>query len=935
MKMEEEIDNKIIFGKYKILKLLGKGSFGFVYQGKNIINDDKVALKVEDWRLQGDVLETEAYFLYYLKGFGIPEVKSFGVYSRYKILVQTLLGNSIEKEFHLRKDRYELKDICMIAIQLIDRLEYIHSKYIIHRDIKPENILIDEETKKIIYLIDFGLAKKYRSARSGRHVKFTIPRRLTGTARYASTNALRGTEQSRRDDLESLGYVLIYLARKGYLPWQGLPILDRLERYKRIYQLKKLTKPEKLCEDISYEFCEYLKYTKNLQFEEKPDYDYLRGLFLNILNRSHLQNDLKFSWLSIKDKVKDEKNKNMNQNNNNDLHSRNGSLSKNKRKRSPYYRILRNIQNSKEREKNFKKINQINLSIEIENKAEQRDNNLLVKRKKEKEKEKLKVPMKFNDEEKKDINKDMDISKTKITTNENHTDTHSDNLGTQITLFNLSVNMDDVNNNINYYEIKNNKNMNELYLTKNKTLKFENNHRNNTISNRPIIFNIKNGSFNNAQILRCLSQNNIKTGFINIEKMSNFNDKRISIKDPFFPKKFFEKNIISEINKMNSNNINKNSQNKINANNSANINNISSNNINNIKIRNDNSISNGNKNSNINDNNYIKFQNFMNNQIKNQKKIKLNVTNPFNSISLDNINKSLDNNRRHYISPLHNLEKKNNNIIMSNNKHLKKIFFQNKNNNANNNINISIDTKEENKSKINYYKLNNENVIYDIKNKVPNREYSSKNMFNIQKKLNEIKSNSLKNNKSPKKENSNYINLYNSKSQDHFVNQKYKLKNNLNFNNKNLINLQKYNNFYKNPFILNKNKIIPLPKKNSMVVNGNQLNRINLNQNESEFSNKKRRNYNSPINNRSNNQNIKRNIYNNNNILNNSYINPTNNNINFNIINNKIINTNTNPNIQRKFLNKNNFSPEDLNNNINITISGNRNEYKSILTFNK
>ena len=900
--MEEEIDNKIIFGKYKVLKLLGKGSFGFVYQGKNIINDDKVALKVEDWRLKGDVLETEAYFLYYLKGFGIPEVKSFGVYNRYKILVQTLLGNSIEKEFHLRKYKYELKDICMIAIQLIDRLEYIHSKYIIHRDIKPENILIDEETKKIIYLIDFGLAKKYRSARSGRHIKFTIPRRLTGTARYASTNALRGTEQSRRDDLESLGYVLIYLARKGYLPWQGLTIPDRLERYKKIYQMKKFIKPEKLCEDISYEFCEYLKYTKNLQFEEKPDYDYLRGLFLNILNRSHLQNDLKFSWLSTNDKkVKDEKNKNMNQKNNNDLHSRNGSLSKNKRKRNPYYRILRNIQNSKEREKNFKKINQINLSIEIENKAEQRDNNLLVKRKKEKGKEKL------NDEEKKDINKDMDISKTKITTNENHTDTHSDNLGTQITLFNLSVNMDDVDNNINYYEIKNNKNMNELHLTKNKTLKFENNHRNNTLANRPIIFDIKNGSFNNVQILRCLSQKNVKTDFINIEKMCNLNRIRNSTKQPFLPMNFFKKN-------------------KINANNSVN---TSRNNINNIKIKNNNSIINGNKNIKINDNNYIKYQGYISNLnynnnpkiIKNQKIIKLNATNPFYSNSIDNINKSLDNNNRsHYISPIHNLKNRNKNIRDNNKINIKKIILEKKNNN----INISKDTKEENKSKINYYKLNNENIMYGIKQKVSNGEYPINNKLN--KSNDEIKSNLLKKHKSPQIKNSNYINLNDI--------------GNLNIN-KNFSNFYKYNNIFKNQQNLNKNKKIPLSKKISMVVNENPLKKINLNpfeRFENEFSNKKRRNYNSPMNNRTNNQNIKRIIYknnNNNNVLNNSYISPTNNNINLNIINNKIINTNTNSNKQRKFLNKINFSPENLNNNINITISGNRNEYKPIFAFNK
>ena len=388
------------------------------------------------------------HLLYYLKGFGIPEIKSFGIYGRYKVLVQTLLGNSLEKEFQLRKNKFSLKDICMVAIQLIDRLEYIHSKYIIHRDIKTDNILIDEETKKIIYLIDFGLAKKYRSARTGRHIKFTIPRRLTGTARYASTNALRGTEQSRRDDLESLGYVLIYLARNGYLPWQGFNISDRLERYRKIYQMKKFIKPEKLCEDISSEFCEYIKYAKNLQFEEKPDYDYLRGLFFNILNMYSLKNDLIFSWFNKKDREK--KNE----------HSRNGSISK--RKKSPYSRILRKIQNSREREKNIEKINKIDLSVEIENKVEKRDNNELIKR----EKKKFKLLLNQNEE------KNKDRSKSKISKNENNIDTHSDKLGTQITQFNLSVNMDDIDNNINnnYFELKDREIINESKLRKNKII---------------------------------------------------------------------------------------------------------------------------------------------------------------------------------------------------------------------------------------------------------------------------------------------------------------------------------------------------------------------------------------------------------------------------------------------------------------------------------
>jgi serine/threonine protein kinase len=228
--MLNKLVNKTIFGKYKLLKIIGKGSFGSVFKGKNLITKEQVAIKVEDFKVSGNVLENEAYFLFYLKNFGIPELKSFGVHHRYKMLVQTLLGENTEYIISNRhKTNY--KDICMIAIQLLDRLEYIHSKYVIHRDLKPENIMVDLETKSIVYLIDFGMAKKYRSGKTKKHIKFSIPYRLTGTARYCSVNALRGTEQSRRDDLESAGYVLIYLANKKFLPWMGLNVIDKLERY--------------------------------------------------------------------------------------------------------------------------------------------------------------------------------------------------------------------------------------------------------------------------------------------------------------------------------------------------------------------------------------------------------------------------------------------------------------------------------------------------------------------------------------------------------------------------------------------------------------------------------------------------------------------------------------------------------------------------------
>ena len=362
--MNDDLDNKKIFGKYKITKMIGRGSFGSVFRGKNLENNELVALKVEDWRKRGNVLESEAYFLYYLKNYGIPEIKSFGIYNQYKILVQTLLGVDLEHLFTTKVKNLNYKDVCMAFIQLLDRLEYIHSKYVIHRDLKPENIMIDRESKKIIYLIDFGMAKKYRSGKTRKHIKYSVPGRLTGTARYCSINALRGTEQSRRDDLESAGYVMIYLAQRGYLPWMGLTNPDKLERYRQIYRIKKRLTEEELCRKLPSAFIEYMKYTKKLNFEEDPNYNYMRSLFIKLLNADGFQNDFKFSWVSAKT------NKAISIQNN----QRNHFL---KRKGSPQGRILKQIQTSQEKEKKMDNIKKEQIINILEEKQEKRDKEIL------------------------------------------------------------------------------------------------------------------------------------------------------------------------------------------------------------------------------------------------------------------------------------------------------------------------------------------------------------------------------------------------------------------------------------------------------------------------------------------------------------------------------------------------------------------------------
>ena len=211
-----------------------------------------------------------------------------------------LLGSSLEDIFQKQKKNLSIKTTCMLGIQMIDRIEWVHSKYIIHRDIKPDNFVMGRgDSSHIVYLLDFGLSKKYWSSHNKKHIKFSINKKLTGTARYASINALRGCEQSRRDDLEAIGYVLMYFLR-GSLPWQGLQINKKEDRYKKIYEKKKATTAEDLCNGFPSEMCEYIKYTRNLEFEARPDYNYLRGLLKNIMSKNSFEFDYFYDWCKTK-----------------------------------------------------------------------------------------------------------------------------------------------------------------------------------------------------------------------------------------------------------------------------------------------------------------------------------------------------------------------------------------------------------------------------------------------------------------------------------------------------------------------------------------------------------------------------------------------------------------------------------------------------------
>ena len=305
MRISSSIENKIYFNKYKADSKIGQGSFGNIYSAHHIQNGEKYALKIEKKNGSHSLLETETYILCYLKGEGIPYIKSFGFSGEYNILVMELLGKSLELLFQENECKFSLKTVCMLADQMITRLEYIHKKYILHRDIKPDNFTLGRgKQSHIVYLIDFGLSKKYRSSKGNHeHIKYTENKKLIGTARYASINALKGCEQGRRDDLEALGYVLMYFLR-GNLPWQGLKLNKGDDRYKKIYEKKKNTTPEELCVGYPKQFCEFIKYARSLSFEQEPNYNYLKKLIYNVMNKYDYSFDYLYDW-GIKKKKSD------------------------------------------------------------------------------------------------------------------------------------------------------------------------------------------------------------------------------------------------------------------------------------------------------------------------------------------------------------------------------------------------------------------------------------------------------------------------------------------------------------------------------------------------------------------------------------------------------------------------------------------------------
>jgi len=292
----QDLPEKMVIGNYQTQKIIGKGSFGVIYQatlfGNDIENNFALKLEKNPKGTFSSQIQKEVCILKECKGLkGFATLYNYGIYNTSSYMVISLLGNNLNKTLHKSDGRFDQETTLRVAFQMIDRIAAFHQKGFVHRDIKPENFVLGiNEDSKILYLIDFGLSKKY--IENNKHIPMLSKKGFVGTARYASPNAHKGYEQGRRDDLIAIGYLIMYFL-KGRLPWQGLVVNANDKKYDVIKKMKEALEYEIFFKDYDPVFLTYMQYVNNLFFDEDPDYDYIKDLFQKAFLKISIENKIK------------------------------------------------------------------------------------------------------------------------------------------------------------------------------------------------------------------------------------------------------------------------------------------------------------------------------------------------------------------------------------------------------------------------------------------------------------------------------------------------------------------------------------------------------------------------------------------------------------------------------------------------------------------
>lgn len=289
-------------GKYELEQIIGRGRFGRVYKGINTKTGEFVAVKLEDKKQESKLLEEAETIKEIRKNCtGVPEIYKTGNSSKWNYMIMSYLGPNLEELFIYCKKSFSLKTSILLSLQIFNIIKGVHESGIIHRDIKPDNFVIGfGESHNKIYLIDFGLSTWYIDKTTMQHNKYEHKHQFTGSFRYSSINNHKGIQQSRRDDLESISYMMIYFY-KGKLPWQNIPAKDKRDKLKKTYDKKKDTTFDELCEGCPKEFKQIIKYIRKLGYKETPDYSFIKYMLNKVRKRNKILNDGKYDWDTDKD----------------------------------------------------------------------------------------------------------------------------------------------------------------------------------------------------------------------------------------------------------------------------------------------------------------------------------------------------------------------------------------------------------------------------------------------------------------------------------------------------------------------------------------------------------------------------------------------------------------------------------------------------------